>query len=142
MRFLKTLAICLAATLALSSGAFAADAPLKAPADVKKALGTLNRVVGHMGRLIDAKNFDRLSHENEEIVEGAEALEKAIANEPAAFKTKVQALVKKAEAQSAEVARVGKADRDEAKARGALATLAANVKEVVAVFPADVQPAP
>ena len=142
MRLVKTLAICFATAFALSASAFAADAPLRAPADVKKALGTMNRVVGHMGRLVDAKNLDRLSHENEELVEGAEALEKAIANEPPAFKTKVMALVKKAEAQSAEVAKAGTKDHDEAKARSALTTLGANVKEVVAVFPADVQPAP
>src|SRR6185312_3994653 len=86
------------AALSFCAMTAAGHAAMQQQDQVKKALATLNRVVGHTQRLIDAKNYERLPHENGEFQEGAEALVKGIAPEPAAFKAKVEPLLKTAEA--------------------------------------------
>jgi hypothetical protein len=128
------------AALALFAITGVAHAAMQQQDQVKKALATLNRVVGHTQRLIDAKNYERLPHENGEFQEGAEALVKGITPEPAAFKAKVSPLLKKAEADSQSVADAAGKHDDAALAR-THAAFAASVVQVIAVFPQEVRPA-
>jgi hypothetical protein len=138
---IRNLLLACAASLALAAGPALADATLKSPAAVQKALSTLNRVVVHTQRLIDAKNYTRLPHENGEFKEGAEALEKDIAKEPADFKATVKPLLEKAEADSQSVADAAEA-HDDAKLATTHAAFADSVQAVLAAFPASVQPPP
>ena len=93
--------MCLAAGIGLA----AAQTPqLSSPAQVQKALRVMNRVVDHTQRLIAAKNFNQLPRENEEFMEGSDALKQSIAGDPAAFKTKIEALLDKADATSKDLA--------------------------------------
>jgi hypothetical protein len=117
-----------------------ADAPLKSPAKVQKALASFNRVVDHTERLITAKNYTHLPHENDEFKEGGEALEKAISKEPDDFKAKVAPLLQKAEADSQSVADAAKA-KDDAKLAANHDALAASVKDLIDAFPDAVKPA-
>jgi hypothetical protein len=129
------------ATLAIASLASlaSAQAAMKSADQVQKALGTLNRVVDHTGRLIKAKNYTQLPHENGEFKEGTEALEKFIANEPSDFKAKVAPLLKTALASSQSVADAATA-HDDAKLATTHAAFGDAVKKVLAAFPASVQP--
>jgi hypothetical protein len=142
MRTSRIAAICLL-SLSAASLAVVADAQtsLKSSDDVRRALATLNRVVGHTQRLMDAKNYERLPHENGEFAEGSEALAKSIQGEPAAFKARVLSLLKTADSDSEALATAAKA-HDDAQLATAHAALAQAVKIVIASFPADVQPPP
>src|SRR5262245_65631673 len=93
MTLRRSLAITLV-SVALAVGAAAGFAQDSAGA--RTALGVLNRVVNHTQRLITAQNFTRLPHEDGEFKEGVEALESAIAHEPADFKQQVEPLIRQA----------------------------------------------
>ncbi|HVZ27196.1 MAG TPA: hypothetical protein VG798_00935 [Rhizomicrobium sp.] len=128
------------AAFGVAALAGACQAAMQQEDQVRKALATLNRVVGHTQRLIEAKNYERLPHENGEFKEGAEALEKGLASEPATFRAKVEPLLKKAEADSQRVAdAAGK--HDDAALAGSHAAFAASVVQVIALFPPEVRPA-
>jgi hypothetical protein len=127
---MRTTLLACATLLALASGPALAQTTMKSPQQVTKALGTFSRVVLHTQILINAKNYVRLPHENGEVKEGTEALETAIADEPAAFKAKVEPLIKKADADS----------QDNAKLASAHATYENSVRLLLAAFPASVQP--
>jgi F0F1-type ATP synthase membrane subunit b/b' len=124
---------------ALAAGTAVAQAALQSPVQVKTALGTLNRVVDHTDRLIKAKNYTHLVHENEEFKEGAEALESATKTENAEFRAHLQPLLSKAEADSQHVADAATA-HDDAMLVSTHAAFADSVKAVLADFPAGVQP--
>jgi hypothetical protein len=49
----------------------AAQTALKSPQSVKTGLRILNQVVGHTGRLIDAKSYDIVPREQQEAEAGA-----------------------------------------------------------------------
>ncbi len=136
---LRNLLIASALALPFAIGVAAADTPLKSPAKVQKALATFNRVVEHTARLIAAKNYRHLQHENDEFKEGGEALEKAIAKEPGVFKAQVQPLLRTAEADSQSVADAAAA-KDDAKLRSGHDALAGSVKALIAAFPDPVRP--
>lgn len=131
----------LAGALAVSfaMGSAGADTPLKSPAKVQKTLATLNRVVDHTARLITAKNYKHLLHENDEFKEGAEALEKAIAKESAEFKATVEPLLQKAETDSQSLADAATA-KDDAKLATGHDALAGSVKALIDAFPDAVKP--
>lgn len=139
--FVRTLLLAgaLALPVALGAGVASADTPLKAPAKVQKALATFDRVVDHTGRLIVAKNYKHLLHENDEVKEGGEALEKAIAKEPDDFKAKVEPLLQKAEADSQSIADAATA-KDDAKLAANHDALAGSVKALIGAFPDAVKP--
>jgi hypothetical protein len=128
-----------ALTFCLLAGLAFAQTEMKSPARVQTALATLNRVVAHTQRLITAKNYTRLPHENDEFKEGVTALNSAIANEPADFKDKIEPLLSKAQADSHSVADAAVAHGD-AKLDSSHALFADSVKAVLAAFPASVQP--
>lgn len=135
----RSLAIALvsvATTLGANTGFAQAAAH---PAGISSALGVLNRVVGHTQRLIAAKNFTRLPHEDGEFKEGVEALESAIAREPADFKLKVEPLIKQAEDRSHALA-VASGQGDPAKLDAAHAALADSVRTLSAAFPQNERP--
>jgi hypothetical protein len=117
----------------------AAGQTVKAPEPIQKALTVLNRVTDHTGRLVAAKNFAQLSHENMEFKEGVEALEKSLGGEAADFKAKVEPLIKKVQDDSQHVADAGTA-KDEAKVTANYAVMTESVKKLFAAFPANVQP--
>jgi hypothetical protein len=131
----------LALLIAFGAGAASADAALKSPKKVEKSLATFNRVVDHTARLITAKNYTHLLHENDELKEGAEALEKNIAKEPDDFQAKVKPLLEKAEADSQALADAAKA-KDDDRLSSAHAALVASVSALIGAFPAAVQPPP
>jgi hypothetical protein len=118
----------------------AAAADLKAPDRVRTGLRIMNQVVGHTGRLIDAKNYDQLPREGREFTEGAEALKQAIADEPASLKAKVGPEIDAALKSSAALSDVAKS-HDDAKVRTAHAAFAKTVQAVIGDFPQDVRPA-
>jgi hypothetical protein len=125
--------------LVLPVGAALAQVALKSPADVQKALSTLNRVVDHTDRLIKAKNYTRLPHENGEFKEGIEALEKSIAAEPADFRANAKKYIAQASSASQHVADAS-ADHDDAKLASTHAEFADAVKQLIAQFPSNVRP--
>jgi hypothetical protein len=127
--------------LMLAAGTASADAALKSPQKVQKSLATLNRVVDHTARLIQAKNYPHLLHENDEFKEGSEALEKSIAKESADFKAKVDPLLKQADADSQSIADAATA-KDDAKLATTHDALSNSVKALLAAFPDNVQPSP
>lgn len=141
MMFIRNVLTICAAIVAFSLPAPVtfAQTTLASPAQVQNALATLDRVVHHTQRLITAKNYSRLPHENSEFREGAEALARAISTEPADFKEKVTPLLKRAEGDSQSMAAAAAA-QDDAKLAETHAALASSVKAVVAAFPDDVQP--
>jgi hypothetical protein len=135
---ISVISMCLAAGI----GSAAAQTPqLSSPAQVQKALGVMNRVVDHTQRLIAAKNFNQLPRENEEFMEGSDALKQSIAGDPAAFKTKIEALLDKADANSKDLAAASNAS-DPSKLSQIHDELATSVRMVVAAFPNNVKPGP
>jgi hypothetical protein len=122
--------------LAISSPA---RAELKSPQSVKGALRVLNQVVGHTGRLITAKDYDRVGGEHGEFTEGAAMLREAIVNEPADFKAKVETALIEAVNASAALGTVG-ATKDDDKLSAAHTAFAAKVKIVLELFPEDLRP--
>jgi hypothetical protein len=132
-----------AALALLMSGANAADTQMamKSPTQVQKALGTLNRVVDHTGRLISAKNYAQLPHENGEFKEGSEALEKSIASDDGGFKSRIAPLLQKAEANSQNIAEAAMA-HDDTKLASNHEALKDSVRAILAAFPSNVQPPP
>jgi hypothetical protein len=121
------------------TGAARAEVTFKSPNKVEKSLATLNRVVDHTARLIQAKNYPHLLHENDEFKEAVEDLEKAIAKAPADFKSQVDPLLQQAEAASQSVADAATA-KDDAKLATTHDGLANSVKTLLAAFPSKVQP--
>ncbi len=138
---MKLISTAAALGLMLAAGAASADAPMKSPKKVQTALATLNRVVDHTARLIQAKNYPHLLHENDEFKEGSEALEKSIAREPADFKAKVEPLLKQADADSQSIADAATA-KDDAKLATNHEALSNSVRALIATFPDSVQPPP
>ena len=135
----KLIACMGALTLLAATGGAQADVTFKSPAKVQKALATLNRVVDHTARLIQAKNYDHLLHENNEFKEGSEALEKSIAKAPADFKAKIDPLLKQTDADSQSIADAATA-KDDAKLATTHDALTNSVKTLLAAFPDNVQP--
>lgn len=122
--------------------AFAAHAAdLKSPDKVKEALRILAYVQDDMVRKLPTRAYDRLPHENEEFQEAAPALRDAIAGEPAAFKTKVEAQLKRAQGAAAEVAEISKS-KDDGKIAAAVANVANVLKTLDAMFPESLRPVP
>ncbi|HET9160912.1 MAG TPA: hypothetical protein VFN88_09885 [Caulobacteraceae bacterium] len=118
-----------------------AHAALKSPEDVKTALRLMMQVTNDFDRQISRKTYPRLPHENEEFKEATDALTKAIAGEPSAFKTKVGGEIAKARGLAQKIA-------DESGG-GVEATLRADhgemlkaVNVVFAAFPAELRPDP
>jgi hypothetical protein len=141
LKAIRTRSLVCAAILACNSGPALAQMTMNSPQQVTKSLGTFSRVVLHTQILINAKNYVRLPHENGEVKEGTEALEGAIANEPAAFKAKVEPLIKTADANSQAIADAAEA-HDDAKLAIAHAAYENSVKQLLDAFPASVQPPP
>jgi len=131
----------LAGGVCLMAGGAAAQSIQKSPQQVMHALATFPRVVLHTQILIDAKNYARLPHENQEVKEGAEALHTSLSAEPASFKAKVDPLIESAVVNSQALADTA-GSGDLGKINAAHDKLAAAVKSLVAAFPASVQPPP
>ena len=138
----RTALLISATTMCLATGlslAFAQTPELSAPGQAQKALTAINRVVDHTQRLIAAKNYNQLPRENEEFMEGSDALKKSIAGDPAAFKTKVEALLDKADANSKELA-AASSGSDPSKLLRLHDDLANSVRQIVSAFPNDARP--
>jgi hypothetical protein len=122
--------------------AFVSSAPaeLQAPKSVSAGLRVLNQVVGHTGRLIASKDYDKVGGEHGEFTEGAAMLREAVEHEPADFKTRVNTALDAAVRSSEEMGRT--AAKDGAKAGAAHDDFAAKVKAVLDLFPEDLRPKP
>jgi hypothetical protein len=117
-----------------------ASAELQAPNSVKTALRVLNQVVGHTGRLVQSKDYDKVAGEHGEFVEGAAMLREALRGEPADFIAKVNPALDAAVKSSEEMGKVAAADGT--KAEAAHEDFAAKVKAVIELLPEDVRPKP
>jgi hypothetical protein len=131
----------LACAVPLMAGGAEAQSIKKSPQKVMHALATFPRVVLHTQILIDAKNYARLPHENQEVKEGAEALHTSLSAETAGFKAKVDPLIETAVADSQTLADTA-VSGDLGKINAAHDKLAVSVKALMAAFPASVQPPP
>jgi 3-methyladenine DNA glycosylase/8-oxoguanine DNA glycosylase len=118
-----------------------AQTALKSPQSVKTGLRILNQVVGHTGRLIDAKSYDIVPREQQEFDAGAALLREAIAGEPAAFKAKIDPLIEASVKASSAMGEAAKA-HDDAKLAATHDKFAAAVKSVIEQFPEDLRPKP
>lgn len=116
-------------------------ADLKSPEAVKNGLRILAYVQDDMSRKLASKTYDRLPHENEEFQEAAVPMRESVANEPAEFKVKVDALLKKAQAAANNVAEVSKTN-DEAKIKAAVQAVADALKPLNELFPEALRPVP
>ena len=136
----RTALVMTAATFA-AAGFGTAHAALKSPDDVKTALRLIMQVTNDFDRQITRKTFPRLPHENEEFKEASEALTKAIAGEPAAFKTKVGGQIAKARELAQKIADESGAGQ-EATLRADHGQMLKAVNAVFENFPADLRPDP
>ena len=136
-------AIVLLVAVAGGAGAAAAAgaADVKAPDKVKSALSTLAYVQADMASKLPNKAYARLPHENQEFQEAAPALADAVADEPAAFKAKVGAQLKRAQAAASNVAEISKSN-DEARITAAVAAVASALKPLNEMFPVALRPVP
>jgi hypothetical protein len=135
----RAVAISLVSVAALGANVGFGQAAAHPSDGVSAALGVLNRVVGHTQRLIAAKNFTRLPHEDGEFKEGVEALENAIAREPADLKREVEPLIKQAGERSHALA-VASGQGDPATLDAAHHALADSVRTLIAAFPEGERP--
>ena len=127
------------ALLGAMTPAMAAD--LKSPDQVKNALRILAYVQDDMARKLPSKSYSRLPHENQEFQEAAVPMREAVAQEPAAFKAKVDALLQKAQAAANSMADVS-ASNDEAKITAAVKAVADALKPLNELFPEALRPVP
>jgi hypothetical protein len=125
----------------IQAGTVAAQTTLQSPQAIKTGLRIMNQVVGHTGRLIDAKSYDIVPHEQEEFDEGAKMLREAIAGEPEAFKSKVEPLIKDAVKASSAMGAAAKA-RDDAALGATHDQFATAVRSIIEQFPEDLRPKP
>ena len=116
-------------------------AELQTPDKVKDGLRMLAYVQNDMERKLTSKTYERLPHENEEFQEAAAPMLAAVASEPAAFKTKVEVAVKKAQADANAVSDVS-ASKDAAKIKTAIDAVAADLKTLNELFPEELRPVP
>ena len=146
-KIVKILAVAVPATLAFAAPAYivtsvtpavAADAAT-AQDSVKKGLRIFNQVVAHTGRLVAAKSYENVGHEHEEVIEGAEILREGLAGGAADLKAKAEPAIVKAVAASTALKDIS-ATKDATKTEAAHAAYAAAVKELIALFPADMHP--
>jgi cytochrome c556 len=134
------LALALCASGILASVSASAD-ELKSPRQVTNSLKIFAHEYDDMTQRLERRQYDRLPHENLEFQEGGPALREAIANEPAAFKAKVEPVLAKTLAASSHVAELSKS-HDEAQIKAAVAALADSMKELNALFPQSVRASP
>jgi len=137
----NALVMSIAAMGLAASVSVAAAQTLSSPDQAQKALTVMNRVVDHTQRLIAAKNFNQLPRENEEFVEGSDALKHSIAGDPATFKTLVETLLEKADASSKSLA-TASSSADASRLSKLHDEFANSVSQVVAAFPNNVKPSP
>jgi hypothetical protein len=137
--WLSRLVLCFGVSLAALCTAAAAE--MKSPEAVKTSLRLIMQITNDFDRQITRKTYERLPHENEEFVEASGALRQAIANEPADFKTRVEAALRNALAAAKNTADLG-AGKDDAKLRAAHAEHLKAVNAVFAFFPAGLRPDP
>jgi hypothetical protein len=133
------LSLAMAAGLTAALGAQAA--PLKAPDDVKTALRLMMQVTNDFDRQITRKTYPRLPHENQEFQEATDALTKALAGEPAAFKTKVGKEIATARGLAQKIADESGAGQ-ETVLRADHGQMLKAVNAVFENFPADLRPDP
>ncbi len=127
------------ASLALLLNATAAE--LKSPQLVKEALRILAYVQADMASKLPTKSYARLPHENQEFQEAAVPMRVAVDSEPAAFKARVDALLKTAQQRASDVAEVSKSN-DEVRIRAAVAAVDAALKPLNELFPVALRPVP
>jgi hypothetical protein len=130
---------CLGLALIAALPAWAADP--RSPDQVKTGLNILAGVYGDMDRKLAAGQYDRLPHENQEMQEGSGALRDAIAQEPAPFKGQIETALKEVLAASQGVAEASKS-HDKPQVSAALATLAASLTRLNALFPQGLRAEP
>jgi len=141
MKTLRSILTSLMAVTLLLAISSPLRAELTSPQSVNGALRILNQVVGHTGRLMAAKDFDRVNGEHGEFSEGAAMLREAIANEPADFKTKVDSALAAAVDASTALGTTA-ATKDADKTSAAHAVFAGKVKTILEMFPEDLRPKP
>lgn len=117
-------------------------AQLKSPDDVKTALRLLVQVSNDFKRQITNNNFARIPHENTEYGEAAEALRSSIKDEPANFKSKVEAKLKVAVAAYQKLSDMSATTPDAEKLMAEHAKAVTAMNAVFDLFPAELRPDP
>jgi hypothetical protein len=138
MTFSRRVLIGSAAAALLAPAALRAAGETGAEA-TKKGLRIFEQVVRHTNRLITSKQYDTVPKEHHEVVEGAVFVREGIKGGAADFTAKVEAELIKTIAASAGMDAPAKAKDDAALAK-AHEAFAAQVKAVIALFPAEMHP--
>ena len=129
----------------LAGAALIMTAPLAQAQELKNAeqIGYTLKLITHVSndflRQVDRKTFDRIGHENEELHEATEALEKAVANEAPSLKQQVSVALKDVVAAGDAVAAKASTN-DEAVLRTSHGELAKKVAALDALFLAAMRP--
>ncbi len=125
----------------LLGGPAAPAAALQSPDQVKLCLRLMMQVTNDFDRQITRKTYARIPHENMEFHDATAALLKAVANEPADFRTKVGSAVQAA-IDSAQKEADDSAGGDDAMLRAQQGRLVQAVNAVFSYFPQDLRPDP
>jgi hypothetical protein len=128
--------------LALLPASIVAAAPLKSPDDVKTVLRLIVQVSNDFKRQITNKNFKGVPREYMEFTEGADALRDVTKDEPAAFKSKVEARLKTALAAYKKVSDMSATTPDADKLMAQLNKAIPTMNAIFDLFPADLRPDP
>jgi hypothetical protein len=119
----------------------AAAADLKSPDQIKTCLRILMQVTNDFDRQITGQHYARLTHENMEFMEGAQALRQALANESADLRAQVEPALQKAVDAAQHVADMSSTN-DGDKLRAGHGEMLKAVNAVFAYFPEDLRPDP
>jgi hypothetical protein len=118
-----------------------AAAEVKSPELVRNGLRILAYVQDDMARKLPSKSYSRLPHENQEFQEAAVPMREAVAGEPAEFRAKVDAELKKAQAAANKVAEVS-ATNDDGRIAAAVQAVSDALKPLNELFPVALRPVP
>lgn len=132
----------LVASLGIAVTAMTAKAAdLNSPDQIKTCLRILMQVTNDFDRQITHQNYARLTHENMEFMEGAEALRNALANKSADLRAEVAPALQKAVDAAQHVADMSSTN-DDKKLRMGHGEMVKAVNAVFAYFPEDLRPDP
>ena len=129
----------------LAGAALVLTAPFVQAQELKNAdqIGYTLKLITHVSndflRQVERKTYDRIGHENEELHEATEALDKAVANEAPTLKQQVSVALK--DVVAAGDATAAKAStKDDAVLRTSHGELAKKIAALDALFPAAMRP--
>ncbi|MEO8313808.1 MAG: hypothetical protein ABI645_03340 [Pseudomonadota bacterium] len=136
-RSMTLLTALLCTTVVMAAGAVT----LQSPDKVKNSLRLLAYVQADMASKLPNRAYARLPHEVQEFQEAAPALTNVVVGEPQEFRSKVDALLKKAVAAALQVDSISKTGED-VKITAAVAAVDSELQLLNQLFPAELRPVP